>query len=251
MLDAIVPIITGIENNGTYYGNTEFGVDENYLDTVNVDGNTVEPVDGKYTVTADGTEHIIVVTDKAGNSATANVTVIAIASLDDTIENTKVADVKSSDKEDIQEVLDFVNSLIDSGKDSTDEEDEQLSKIKSKAKSLLKQIDDTEAETKDLTDKVNAYDETKVTSDDKQAIEDLIADIDELLDGNNLTDEEKEALGDANAALAELNKPIEPTTPPTGDNSNFWLWLALLFISGTAVFKITLHEHRMKAANKK
>lgn len=191
MLDAIVPIITEIENNGTYYGNTEFGVDENYLDTVNVDGNTVESTDGKYTVTADGTEHIIVVTDKAGNSATANVTVIAIASLDDTIENIKVADVKSSDKEDIQEVLVFVNSLIDSGKDFTDEEDEQLSKIKSKAKSLLKQIDDTEAETKDLTDKVNAYDETKVTLDDKQAIEDLIADIDELLDGDNLTDKEK------------------------------------------------------------
>lgn len=125
--------------------------------------------------------------------------------------------MKSSDKEDIQEVLDFVNSLIDSGKDFTDEEDEQLSKIKSKAKSLLKQIDDTEAETKDLTDKVNAYNETKVTSDDKQAIEDLIADIDELLDGDNLTDKEKEALEEVKATAEALIKKFDDAVAETKD----------------------------------
>ena len=209
VLDAIVPVIIGVENDGTYYGNTQFSVDESYIDTVIVDENNVNLTDGKYTITADGKEHTIVVTDKAGNSATVKVTIITIASLDDTIENIKTTDVKSTDKEDIQEVLDFVNSLIDSGKDFTDEEDEQLSEIKSNAESLLKQIGDTKAETKDLTDKVNAYEEAKVTSDDKQTLTDLVTDIDKLLEGDNLTEEEKEALGDVKDDAEALIKKID------------------------------------------
>ncbi len=387
VLDAIVPVIIGVENDGTYYGNTQFSVDESYIDTVIVDESNVNLTDGKYTITADGKEHTIVVTDKAGNSATVKVTVITIASLDDTIENIKTTDVKSTDKEDIQEVLDFVNSLINSGKDFTDEEDEQLSEIKSNAESLLEQIDDTAAETKDLADKVDAYDEAKVTSDDKQTITDLVAEIDELLEGDNLTEEEKETLGevkadaealikkiddaaaatdtentekvkdvtdktvtpedktdlekakadlekalednngnytedekktikdeikriddalevignveavedlidklpenitkndedaikaaddaynalsdyekslvdedakkaldDAKVALAELNKPADTDSPQTGDNSNMFLWIALLFISGGAVITLTVVDRKKRMASKR
>lgn len=210
VLDAVVPVITGVDNNATYYGDTAFGVDETYMDTVTVDGNKVELTDGKYTITADGKEHTIVAVDKAGNSsATVKITVITIASLDDTIEDIKTTDVKSSDKEDIQEVLDFVNSLIDSGKDFTDAEDKQLSDIKSNAENLLKQISDTEAEAKDLTDKVGAYEEAKVTSDDKQTIKDLVSDIDVLLNGDNLTETEKEALGEVKADAEALIKKID------------------------------------------
>ncbi len=387
VLDAIVPVIIGVENDGTYYGNTQFSVDESYIDTVIVDESNVNLTDGKYTITADGKEHTIVVTDKAGNSATVKVTVITIASLDDTIENIKTTDVKSTDKEDIQEVLDFVNSLINSGKDFTDEEDEQLSEIKSNAESLLEQIDDTAAETKDLADKVDAYDEAKVTSDDKQTITDLVAEIDELLEGDNLTEEEKETLAevkadaealikkiddaaaatdtentekvkdvtdktvtpedktdlekakedlekaledhgsnmtegekkaiedeikriddalevignveaveelidklpdtikkddeaaikaaddaynalsdyekslvdkdakksldDAKAAIAELNKPADTDSPQTGDNSNMFLWIALLFISGGAVITLTVVDRKRRTASKR
>ena len=217
VLDAIAPVIIGVENDGTYYGNTQFSVDESYIDTVIVDENNVNLTDGKYTITADGKEHTIVVTDKAGNSSTVKVTVITIASLDDTIENIKTTDVKSTDKEDIQEVLDFVNSLIDSGKDFTDEEDEQLSEIKSNAESLLKQIDDTKAETKDLTDKVNAYEEAKVTSDDKQTLTDLVTDIDELLEGDNLTEEEKEPLEEVKETAEALIKKIDDIAAETKD----------------------------------
>lgn len=142
VLDAVAPVITGVQNEGIYYGNTEFGVDETYLDIVSVDDNQVELTDGKYTIVADGKEHTIVAVDKAGNSSEiVKVSVITISSLDDVIEDIKTTDVKSSDKDDIQKILDFVNGLIDSGKDFTDEEDAQLNDIKSNAESLIQKIE--------------------------------------------------------------------------------------------------------------
>ncbi len=68
-----------------------------------------------------------------------------------------------------------------------------------------------------------------------------------------------------NTYTAELPKPTpepepesmpEPVTKPepekkspqTGDNSNHWLWLALLFVSGTSAFGLTLNERKRKMA---
>jgi len=68
----------------------------------------------------------------------------------------------------------------------------------------------------------------------------------------SLVDEDaKKALDDAKAALAELNKPADPNSPATGDNSNLWLWVALLFVSGTALLGINLNERKRKVTNKK
>ena len=104
LIDAEIKVvedeITGIENNGTYYGDTEFGVTESYLDTVTLDGEIITLTDGKYTITADDKEHTIITTDKATNSnAIITVKVIAISSLDDAIEELTTSNVKSSDKE--------------------------------------------------------------------------------------------------------------------------------------------------------
>ena len=41
------------------------------------------------------------------------------------------------------------------------------------------------------------------------------------------------------------------TPPQTGDNSNLWLWFALLFVSGAGVFGITLNERKRRTANKR
>lgn len=55
---------------------------------------------------------------------------------------------------------------------------------------LSKRIADIADEINRLTDAVNGYDIDKVTSDDKDEMEKLIADIDTLLNGDNLTDTE-------------------------------------------------------------
>ncbi len=79
-----------------------------------------------------------------------------------------------------------------------------------------------------------------------------------ILGYNALTDYEKslvdagakKALDDAKAALAELNKPADSTSPDTGDNSNMMLWIALLFISGGAVITLTVVDRKRKAVKR-
>lgn len=44
--------------------------------------------------------------------------------------------------------------------------------------------------------------------------------------------------------LGEDKKPI--TSPITGDNSNPWLWLVLLFVSGACILWITINECKQK-----
>ena len=68
----------------------------------------------------------------------------------------------------------------------------------------------------------------------------------------SLVDEDiKKSLDDAKAALAELNKPADTTSPNTGDNSNLWLWIALLFVSGGAVITLTVVERKKRVATKR
>ena len=76
VLDATVPVITGIENGKTYCAAQLVTVDEKYIDTVKVNGNTVT-LDSNHQFTlnpAEG-EQTIVVTDKAGNETRVIVTV--------------------------------------------------------------------------------------------------------------------------------------------------------------------------------
>ncbi len=67
VLDSIKPIIVGVEDNTSIYGDATFTVDEEYLDTVTLDGEPIEVTEGKYSIPADNKEHTIVVTDKTGN----------------------------------------------------------------------------------------------------------------------------------------------------------------------------------------
>lgn len=62
--------VEGIEDGGTYYGDTAFTVAYNYRDAVTVDGQTVAPdADGVYVLLADNAQHTVVVTDVFGASA--------------------------------------------------------------------------------------------------------------------------------------------------------------------------------------
>lgn len=65
-----------------------------------------------------------------------------------------------------------------------------------------------------------------------------------------VNEDAKKALDDAKVALAELNKPADANFPATGDNSNLWLWVSLLFVSGTALLEIILNECKRKVTDK-
>lgn len=75
VLDNILPAISGIENGKTYCGAVEVTVDEAYVDTVTINGETVTLADEKFTVAPADGEQTIVVTDKAGNSTEMTITV--------------------------------------------------------------------------------------------------------------------------------------------------------------------------------
>ena len=76
VLDATVPVITGIEAGKTYCAAQTITVDEKYVDTVTVNGTEVTlDKNGSFVLSSVDGEQRIIVTDKAGNTAEMTVTV--------------------------------------------------------------------------------------------------------------------------------------------------------------------------------
>ena len=78
VLDQTVPVLVGIENGGSYYGDKRFKALDDYLDTLKVDGVDVTDEmngDNEYTIVADNAEHTVTVTDKAENVTEYKITV--------------------------------------------------------------------------------------------------------------------------------------------------------------------------------
>lgn len=72
VIDKIAPQVSGVESNQTYTKTQTFTVTDNNLDTVKVDGKTVEPTNGSYTLVPKKGTYTIEVTDKTGNKTTLN-----------------------------------------------------------------------------------------------------------------------------------------------------------------------------------
>ena len=76
VLDATVPVITGIEDGKTYCETQTVTIDEKHIDTVTVNGTAVElDENNSFTLAPTDGEQKIIVTDKAGNTAEMTVTV--------------------------------------------------------------------------------------------------------------------------------------------------------------------------------
>ena len=76
VLDATVPVISGIENGKTYCEAQTVTIDEKHIDTVTVNGTAVAlNENGSFTLSPADGEQKIIVTDKAGNTAEMTVTV--------------------------------------------------------------------------------------------------------------------------------------------------------------------------------
>ena len=130
----------------------------------------------------------------------------------------------------------------------------------------------TDDEKKAIEDEIKRIDDALTVIENVEAVEELIGKLPESITKNDedaikaaeeaynaLTDYEKslvdadakKALDDAKAALAELNKPTDTNSPQTGDNSNMFLWIALLFISGGAVITLTVVDRKRRMASKR
>ena len=171
-----------------------------------------------------------------------------------TSENTeKVKDVTAEnvtpeDKTDLKNAkADLEKALEDHGGNYTDDEKKAIEDEIKRIDDALEVIGNVE-EVEELIGKLPE----NITKKDEDAIKAADDAYNALTDyEKSLVDEEaKKALDDAKAALAELNKPTDTNSPQTGDNSNMFLWIALLFISGVAVITLTVVDRKRRTANK-
>lgn len=120
------------------------------------------------------------------------------------------ATVKSSDKEDLEQLKADIKALTD-GQNITDGEREKLAELDAKLDELIKRIDDTAEEIERIENAVNGYDEESVKSTDKEAINKLKDDIQNLIDSGNVTEEEIADLEDIKADADALTDKITET----------------------------------------
>ncbi len=118
--------------------------------------------------------------------------------------------VKSSDKEDLEQLKADIKALTD-GQNITDGEREKLAELDAKLDELIKRIDDTAEEIERIENAVNGYDEESVKSTDTEAIEQLKEDIQNLIDSGNVTEEEIAGLEDTKADADALTDKIAET----------------------------------------
>ena len=118
--------------------------------------------------------------------------------------------VKSSDKADIQQLIADIKVLTD-GQNITTDERALLETADETCDKLVAKIDETVAEIIRINEATNAYDINTVTSADKADIEQLVADIKALTDGDNITEDEKSQLVQNDETLDELLAKINAT----------------------------------------
>ena len=207
--DTTAPEIVGVENGKTYYVTKKVAIDDENLESVILNGETVEDV---FSLAGDkDATYAIRAVDKAGNVTEYTVYMKPISSVTDVIAEITVDNVKSSDAETIsaveRQILDIAEAFDDG--ESTEDEWNKLTEAAAKCKDLNKRITEVADEITRLTDTVNGYNIDKVTSADKADIERLIADTDTLLSVDNLTDAERAVLkalrGTAHALLDRIS----------------------------------------------
>ena len=152
--------------------------------------------------------------------------------------------VTPDDKENLENAKsDLEKALDEHGDNYTEDEKKAFQDEINRIDEALKVIENVEA----VEDKINSLPDT-ITKDDEAAIKTAEEAYNALTDYEKtlVNEDVKKALDNAVAALAELNKPAESTSPNTGDNSNLWLWFVLIFVSGGAVITLTVYDRKNK-----
>ena len=115
--------------------------------------------------------------------------------------------VKSTDKADIEQLIEDIAVLL-ATQNLTDEERALLENEDETCDKLVAKIDETIAEVERIDNETNAYDIETVTAEDKENIEQLLADIDVITDTDNLTDDERIQLNGNAETLESLLETI-------------------------------------------
>ena len=137
-----------------------------------------------------------------------NATAEEIARIEEAVNAYDEATVKSTNKADIEKLINDIKALTDATS-ITEEEKAALEALDATADELVKKIDETAAEISRINEAVNAYNAETVTSADIPEIGKLIEDIKALTDGDNLTEDEKAALAQTDSQVDVLVEKLE------------------------------------------
>ncbi len=221
VLDGTSPVITGLENGKTYCAAQTVTVDEQYVDTVTVNGTAVTLDENNRFVLAPAVgAQEIVVTDKAGNTAEMTVTVNDGHTYGEWASNgdgthTRKCTVDGCNGSETKDCSGGKATCAE--KAVCDTCGKAYGEIDANSHAALKHVE-AKAATRDAEGNIEYW----------------------YCDGCG------RYFGDA-AATKEIKQadtvtaklPNVPESPQTGDRSNFLLWIALLFIGGGVAISIT------------
>ena len=281
VLDGTSPVITGIENGKTYCAAQTVTITEKYVDTVTVNGTAVTlDENGSFVLSpADGGQKIVV-TDKARNTAEMSVTVNDGHTFGEWTSNgdgthprqctadgcTEGVETDNCIDEDKNHICDICGNIISNHEDANqDHVCDHCGKV------ISNHEDANKDHVCDLCGKViTNHAGGKETCRDKAVCE-VCGKSYGKLDPNNHTDlkhfpakaatEDSEGNieywycsgcnkyyrgkdGTKEIAKADTVTAKLPKSPPTGDNSNLMLWIALLFISGGVCTALTVKRKK-------
>ncbi|MBQ4572465.1 MAG: hypothetical protein IJA80_04230, partial [Clostridia bacterium] len=129
-----------------------------------------------------------------------------IKKVDEAVKSYDEETVKSTDKEDLAQLKEDIQNLIDNG-NTTEKEKTTLGEMIVKVEGLEDKITETEEKLEEIKDIENNFNPETVSSDDKAAIEDKIAEI-EAVNPNNLTDEQREEYEEIKVGFEALLEEI-------------------------------------------
>ena len=230
VLDATVPVITGIENGKTYCEAQTLTVDEKYVDTVTVNGTEVTlDKNGSFVLSSADGEQRIIVTDKAGNTAEMTVTVNDGHTYGEWVSN---GDGTHTRKCTVDGCTGSETKDCSGGRATCTEKavcevcGKAYGEFDANNHSDLKHID-AKAATKDAEGNIEYW---------------YCEGCGKYFSDKDGTKEIKKA----DTVTAKL-----PKSPQTGDTSNLMLWIALLFISGGACTALTVKRKYRHGGNAK
>ena len=243
IVDTTAPVFDGLTDGGSYCGAISFSVTDRDVSTVTltVDGSNVTLTNGSYTISAADATHIIKAVDAAGHETTCTITqhadhawsstgtvtqqptatrngVTTYTCTNGCVVTKVVHDIPmkgldgigTTDEEKLKEFVAAANtSLTDD--DITEEETQALNGYLATAKDYLKDIATDKQE--DLLEEIENAElpaTDKITSAEKQKVEDLLEKIEDMLreDDDYLTESQKQALNDKKEALDNLKDEI-------------------------------------------
>ena len=234
VLDATVPVITGIENGKTYCEAQTLTVDEKYVDTVTVNGTEVTlDKNGSFVLSSADGEQRIIVTDKAGNTAEMTVTVNDGHTYGEWVSNgdgthTRKCTVDGCTGSETKDCSGGTATCKDKAKCAVC--GKAYGKLDAKNHANLKHID-AKAATRTTEGNIEYW----YCSGCKKYYKDAKA-----------TQEITKAQTVTAKRPSGTIKPGADKSPQTGDNSNLLSWSALLFVSGGAAIGTTVVSRRKK-----